>query len=353
MKVIRRLDLMRKERRPVLLAAGFFDGMHRGHQQVIRQAVAEGKKGTGRAWVMTFDTHPMKVTRPEMAPSLLTSTPHKLHLLNSLGVQGCVVLHFTRTLARLEPESFIEMLVRSVPALHSLFVGQNWTFGRNGHGTSDILRPLAKAHGFRVNIIPPVCWKRKAISSTRIRRDIMAGKLAAAAHMLGRPVSIWGTVVRGNKIGTSLGFPTANLDPHNEVFPPDGVYAVQAVIGATPCPGIVNLGTRPTLGTRRKTCPTRSPARNVQYQGTTSPGSERKDRERVLELHLFNITQDLYRQDIEVFFLKKLRNERRFSSLQALKHRVEKDMVQAREWLQQHSGQEEVTAYRSMGVSGY
>jgi len=328
MKVIHLLDLLRNEHYPVLLAAGFFDGMHRGHQRVIQQAMSESQKGADVVWVMTFDTHPMKILHPEASPLLLTSTPHKLHLIKQLGVKGCVIIPFTRALAQLEPESFIENLVQSVSTLHSLFIGENWTFGRDGKGTSDLVKSLARTHGFNVKIIPSVLLEKKPISSTRIRRNIIAGNLEHAASMLGRPVSIWGTVTSGKKIGRSIGVPTANLDTYNETFPPDGVYAVRAFLDAKSYTGIVNLGTRPT--TRPHTPPARS--LSSAEQGAEKKGSGQEPA-RILELHLFDIQCDLYGKDIEVFFFKKLRNERRFDSLATLKTQIAKDICQARKWL--------------------
>ncbi len=328
MKVIHLLDILRNEHYPVLLAAGFFDGMHRGHQQVIQQAVSESQKGARVVWVMTFDTHPMKILHPEAAPPILTSTPHKLHLMKQLGVKGCVIIPFTRALAQLKPESFIENLVQSVSTLHSLFIGENWTFGQNGKGTSDLVKSLARIHGFNVKIIPSVLLGGKPVSSTRIRRNIIAGNLEHAASMLGRPVSIWGTVTSGKQIGRSIGVPTANLDTHNETFPPNGVYAVHAVLDEKSYTGIVNLGTRPTTRPHTPQAKSLSPAeKKGSGQETT----------RILELHLFDIQRDLYGKDIEVFFFKKLRDERRFDSLAILKTQIAKDICHARTWLSRHT----------------
>lgn len=313
MKVIYGLSAMRKRKRPLVLAAGFFDGLHIGHQRLITHAIEEGRTRCG-AWVMTFDDHPMKVLDPEKAPPLLTSTAHKLALLKDLGVYGCILVPFTRTLARLEPDSFIELLKKNIPALQLLLVGRNWTFGRGARGTTAILKSLA--HDFKVRVIPPVCWRGKPISSTRIRRCISSGNLREASRMLGRPVSIWGTVVRGNRLGTSLGVPTANITPHNEARPPDGVYAAKAVIDRRSYPGVVNLGTRPTL----------------------NAGRLQKLKGRVLELHVLDFDRPLYRKRIEVVFLDRLRDERRFLSVEALKKQIAKDIRRARQ-LPAFSGQ--------------
>ena len=327
MKLGSKLTCLRGQRRPILLATGFFDGVHRGHQAIILKIVRAARRERGAAWVMTFDTHPLKVLNPQAAPRLLTSTPHKLRLLKALGVQGCVVIPFTRALARREPKAFIAMLERAAPALHQIVIGRNWTFGRQGRGTPAMLKAMAPCLGFKVTIIPPVRWHGKVISSTRIRAAVLAGRLEETAGMLGRPFSLLGTVVHGRGLGRKLGIPTANLDPHNEVVPPDGVYIVQAHWDGTNYPGIVNLGVRPTASAH---CPAGSALR---AQRASPPPAH------VLELHLFGLRRNLYGKVIEITFLKKLRRERVFKSLDALQHRIREDIERAQAWF----GQEKPT----------
>ncbi len=317
MKVIHGLEAMRRTRIPLVLAAGFFDGVHRGHQRLISRAGAEGSDIGGSTWVMTFDTHPMKVLRPEKAPLLITSTDHKLNLLRSLEIEGCIVIPFTKSLAQMKPETFIEMLKNFIPSLRLMFVGRNWTFGHGGRGTAGNLKSLARLHEFDVRVIAPVCWRGSPISSTRIRREIATGKLIEAERMLGRPVSVCGTVIHGNSLGRKIGVPTANLDPHNEVHPPNGVYAAQAVMGGRIYPGVLNLGTSPTL---------------EQY-----PALRSRKPQRILELHILSPMGNLYRKQIEVCFVKKLRNERTFKSLEALKEQIKKDIEEARNALERYA----------------
>ncbi len=304
-KTLRSLNGLHQARRPILLAAGFFDGVHRGHQRVIRRALAGARQGRGSAWVLTFEPHPLKVISPAAAPALLTSTPHKLRRLAALGATGCVVQAFTPATARQEPEAFIAALKRAAPALARLYVGRNWTFGRHGRGNAALLKKLAAKHGFRVVTIPPVSWRGQPVSSTRIRRAVAAGRLADAARMLGRPFSVLGTVVPGRQIGRTLGIPTANLDFRNEIRPPEGVYAVIAVIGGTRLTGVANLGRRPTFPRRGRRAP-------------------------ILELHLLDTRRDLYGRTIEVFFLQRLRPERKFSSPAALRAQIRRDIAAAR-----------------------
>ena len=311
MKLGSKLACLRGQRRPVLLAAGFFDGVHRGHQAIIRKIVSAARRERGAAWVMTFDTHPRKVLFPLAAPRLLTSTPHKLRLLKALGVHGCIVIPFTRSLAQREPQAFIAMLALAAPALRQIVIGRNWTFGRQGRGTPAMLKALAPCFGFKITVIPPVRWHGTVVSSTRIRTAVLAGRLAEAAGMLGRPFSLLGTVMHGHGLGRKLGIPTANLNPHNEVAPPDGVYIVRARWDGVDYPGIVNLGVRPTLA-----LPKERPTR-------------------VLELHLFGLRRNLYGKAIEVTFLKKLRRERVFPSLEALQRQIRKDIERAQAWFGQ------------------
>jgi riboflavin kinase/FMN adenylyltransferase len=306
MRTIGTLRELAEERRPLCLAAGFFDGVHRGHQEVIRRAVRRARAIGGRAWILTFDTHPLKILAPTRAPLLLTGGPHKVRLLGSLGADGCLVLPFTRRLASLEPEAFLDRLGRAAPALREVFVGRNWRFGHRGRGDSGLLARWAAGRGIGVTQVAPVRWKKVPISSTRIRAAIAWGRLDDAAAMLGRPFSTLGTVVHGHGIGRRLGFPTANLDPHNEVRPPTGVYAVRALVGCRSHDGVLNYGTRPTIARATTPC---------------------------FEVHLPGVRTRLYHRDLEVFFIARLRAERRFASVEALASQIRRDLRQTRRLL--------------------
>jgi riboflavin kinase/FMN adenylyltransferase len=309
-KVYRNWASVRDPRRPVALAAGFFDGVHRGHQRVIARTVAAAKARGGRAWVLTFDTHPLRVLNPAAAPRLLTSLPHKLRMLNRLGIDACLALPFTRGLARLKPKAFIETLSRHIPTLSEVLVGGNWRFGSHGRGGPELLTRLGRPLGFRTTVVPPVRHGGLPVSSTRIRDAVTAGRLAESAVMLGRPFSAWGTVVPGEHRGRGIGYPTANLDTHNEVLPPEGVYAVHAVLdNRTVClDGVLNLGVRPTFHPRATAAP-------------------------VLEMHLLDFKQTLYGRDIEVFFVARLRDERPFARTAELARQIALDIDRARAML--------------------
>lgn len=318
MKLCHSLSALGREKKGIRLAAGFFDGVHRGHQAVIRRVIQEALVRGETAWIMTFDIHPLKLLQPLAAPPLLTSTEHRIRLLESYGVQNCVILSFTRVMAELGPETFILRLVQAVRNLRGIVVGRNWTFGKNGTGTPELLRKLGALHGFEVDIVRPVRWQGDVISSTRIRRAVAGGRLEEAAAMLGRTFSVAGTVVSGRGIGRRLGVPTANVTLHNEVAPANGVYAVQAAVDRKVHDGVANIGIRPTFF-------------------HSSKGKDSK-RHKVLEVHLFDMQANISRRPIEVFFVRKLRAERRFASIAALKGQISQDIKRAKKILAENTG---------------
>ena len=303
MRTITRLEQLQNETRPLVLAAGAFDGVHLGHQEVIRRALGHARRLGGSTWVLTFDPHPLKLLRPDLAPPLITSTPHKLQLLRGQGVDGCAVLAFTHTLAAVEAETFIADLKRAVPALAAIVVGANWTFGHQARGDVRLLGELGQRHGFAVDIVQGVQSGEQAISSTRIRKAVASGNLAEAASLLGRPFSMYGTVIHGTQLGRKLGYPTANVDPHNEVRPPAGIYAVRMLVEGESHPGAAFLTDHP---------------------------DPRKGPPDVVEVHLIDRDMDLYDREVEVFFEQRLRDEWRFENLDALKKQIALDVAQAR-----------------------
>jgi riboflavin kinase/FMN adenylyltransferase len=311
MKNFTNLRVLGRERRPVVLAVGFFDGVHKGHRKVVKIAVNRARKIGGQAWVLTFDPHPLDVLSPSAAPLLLTSIEHKRRLLKSLGVDGCIVMSFTHRLAHLEPVAFARLLRSSVLSLCEVIVGENWRFGKHGKGDAGLLAKLGRKMGFKATIVKPAICEEKPVSSTRIRAEIKRGNLKEAAAMLGRPFSVLGTVIHGRAVGRKIGFPTANLDFHSEALPPCGIYAARAMVDGRLRDGVINLGTRPTF--------------------------DRRNVKPLLELHLFDFHGNLYGRDVEVFFAKKLRNERRFTSVEKLTMQIAQDVAMARRFLKRSS----------------
>jgi len=290
---------------PLFLAIGVFDGVHRGHQAVISTSAQHARSANGTPVVVTFDPHPMKVLHPSKAPHLLTATQHKIGLIRDLGVQHLLIINFNKAFAATEPEDFVEQLAKNSKLLHEICVGHEWSFGKDRRGNLDLLGKLGAQFDFQVVGIPAVTLGNgEPVSSTAIRRAIEAGDLAKAAEMLGRNYTILGTVTQGEHLGKKIGFPTANLSAHNEQFPPNGVYFAHAKLDGRICPGVVNLGYRPTVS--------------------------RGKSERVLEIYLFDFDQDIYGKDIEVRFVQFLRAERKFENLDALTRQIELDVQQAR-----------------------
>jgi riboflavin kinase/FMN adenylyltransferase len=304
MEILHSIEELRTLRGPLFLAIGVFDGVHLGHQAVISTS-AEHAKGTGGTpVVITFDPHPMKITRPDVAPRLLTATEHKVRLIRALGVQHLLVIHFDREFSNTSPQEFVTRLVRNSKPLREICVGHEWSFGKNRAGNLDLLKELGEEHGFTVVGIPPVKVNGKVVSSTAIRKAIETGDFATAAEMLDRDYTILGTVEHGQAVGNKIGFPTANISAHSEQFPPNGVYAAEAWVDGSRNFGVMNLGVRPTVA--------------------------RGEPQRTLEIHLFDFDRDIYGHDIEVKFLRFLRSERKFDSVESLQRQIEADVSQAR-----------------------
>lgn len=310
MKIIKDLHSFPKQAKPIALAAGFFDGLHLGHRRILEYTMESARKHDGEAWVLTFDTHPLKTLHPEAAPLMLTSTKHKLELIHSCGITGCIMLPFSKEIASMPPIEFADWLFHCVPTLSEIITGENWRFGVKATGTPELLQELEVKENLIVTALPPVLDGDQPISSTRIRTAIMQGDLEHAAAMLGRPASVLGTVVHGRAIGRQLGYPSANIDPHNEALPPIGVYAVRASVDGKMYDGVLNFGTRPTFDKNKAVPP-------------------------VLELHILDFSGSLYDQDIEALFIARLRDEWYFSTIEELKEQIQKDVEKARMILNQ------------------
>ena len=307
MQVLRTLEELSKNTQRVCLAIGVFDGVHLGHQRVIGQARDDARQVDGTSVVLTFDPHPMRVLQPDKAPQLLTATEHKLALIEKLGADACLALKFDRAFSLTPPEQFIDTVARTTNRLQEICVGTRFRFGHKRTGDVRLIEALAPKYGFIAKEIKSVMLDNEMISSTAIRQHVLGGRLDRAAAMLGRPFAVLGAVEAGDHRGHELGFPTANLNPHNEVLPPDGVYAVRAVIGQETHGGVVNIGVRPTFKDHHP--------------------------QRTLEVHILNFDRAIYGQDVEVLFLQKLRDEKRFDSAEVLKAQIAADVQAARKLL--------------------
>lgn len=289
---------------PVCVAIGFFDGVHLGHQQIIRQTITDARQHNARALVITFDSHPNTIVAPDRVPPLIYSLAQKLRGIKSLGADAVWLIHFDRAFSRQTGEEFVRRLARDLEPVISLCVGANFVFGAKRSGNVALLKKLGAELGFKVHGMAAVALDGQTISSTRIRGAIRAGQLDQASQMLGRAYSLAGTVIRGDKLGRQLGFPTANLDTRGLALPPNGVYFAQAQVGRAHYPAVVNIGTRPTV----------------------EPAAPQVR----VEAHLLDFDGDLYGQELELMFVSRIRDERRFPSLAGLQRQIARDVETVR-----------------------
>ncbi len=291
-----------KELKDPIVAIGIFDGIHIGHKRVIGKVLNSRETG-GDKVIVTFDPHPQTVLRPGKTPPRIMSLEHRLHIFEKMGLDAAVVIHFTDFIAMMTPEEFVKRVIMALGA-RKVYVGDNFHFGRGKSGNIDDLKEIGKRYGVDVITVKPVKMGGRTVSSTWLRKLIKTGNIAKAEKILRRPVSVLGTVVKGDERGRSLGRPTANLDPHQEVIPPPGVYAVKADIDGQLYDGVLNVGFRPTFyGARLK-----------------------KRKEPHIEAHIIDYKENLYAKSIEIFFIKRIRGEKRFRGSERLIRQIDKDV---------------------------
>jgi riboflavin kinase/FMN adenylyltransferase len=303
------VDVLRfpEDGRPVrwphpVLAIGNFDGLHRGHLKIIERIRRGASERAGTAVVLTFDPHPPRVLRPDKAPPLLMTAGQKHAALARAGVQGLAIVRFTEELSQWEPEVFVRRVLVDWLRVAEVWVGADFLFGRNRSGNFTLLRTLGQQFGFRVEKIDPIRYKDFVVSSTRIRRLVSEGRVEEAGALLGRHFAIEGTIVQGARRGRELGFPTANLATANELLPPSGVYATFSTVDGIARPAVTNVGTRPTFDGPPVT---------------------------TVETHVLAFSGDLYGQRQDLAFIQRLRDERRFPDLDALREQIAADVRRA------------------------
>ena len=299
MKTCTQLSEFPRNDRPVVLAAGSFDGVHRGHQYVIHQAIERAAFLDGEAWVMTFHPHPSKVLRPHIAHPMLTNDDEKRRRIRDLHPHGLLELGFTEELASQEPADFIRSLVENIPTLLDFVVGPDWRFGRGALGNATLLTQLGEKFGFDVRVVPSVEWNEAPISSTRIRKGITDGQFEAVTEMMGRHYELQGMVVRGRQVGRQLKYPTANIVPSHGVLPPHGVYAVTC-----------NTDDLELIG--------------AGYYGHRSARPNR-DEEFFFEVYLFDFSDDLYGKTIRINLVSFIRPDRYFDDDTELQQQIKAD----------------------------
>ena len=286
-----------------VLALGNFDGLHRGHTKIIERIRRVAAERGATSLVLTFDPHPPRIVRPDKAPLLLMTLEQKIEALEKAGIHGVAVVRFTSELSRWEPETFVRSVLVDWLRVSEVWVGADFLFGRDRSGNFSLLRALGGQYGFRAEKIDPVRYKEFVVSSTRIRRLVSEGRVDEAGALLGHHFFIDGTVVRGAGRGRELGVPTANLETRNELIPPHGVYATTLTLDGVVHPSITNIGTRPTFDATLRT---------------------------VIEAHALQFDGDLYGHVVRLGFVQRLRDERRFPDVDALKAQIDADVRRAR-----------------------
>ena len=295
-------------KQPTVVTIGIFDGIHRGHKKILDSLTKRSRAARAKSCVLTFDPHPSRILHPHRTPPMLISTKHKLNLLAAEGVDIAVLLNFTKGFAGVSPTRFVKDILVGRMKVKELLIGENFSFGRNRSGTVKNLKRLGQRFGFKVHTVLSLKSGGRVISSTLIRGLIMSGNLNEAKRLMGREISMLGTVTKGTKRGRILGFPTANLDLHHEAIPPSGVYIVEVKVGEKKYRGILNIGFRPTFG---------------KVKDTAEP---------TVEAHIFNFHKSIYGRDIEIIFLKRIRSERPFKNKEHLLSRIKNDASIARRY---------------------
>jgi len=301
MKIIYGLNNLKEQTKPVAVSVGIFDGLHIGHQLIIKELLLKAKQHKAEPAVITFDPHPLKVLKHKEAVSMLSSLDHRLSLLKELGVKLCIVIKFNKRFANYSAIDFIQKILVKKLKIKILVAGEDFSFGKDTLRTPEALERVAEDMSFKLSVVSLKKTKNRVISSSAIRLLIENGDLKTASKLLARPVSILGTVIKGKRRGRKLGFRTANIDPHHEAIPPSGVYAVYAKLKNNRYKAVLNIGKRPTFN----------------------------EEDPSIEVHIFGTRRNLYGKDLEISFNKKLRPEIRFNDEESLSEQIKKDTVKA------------------------
>ena len=311
MQLIRGLHNLRPEHRGCVATIGNFDGVHLGHQAVIGQLGEEAGRLHLPSVLITFEPQPMEYFRPQQAPARLTRLREKVEALRRFHIDRLLLLPFNRKLAQMPAEEFIRRVLVEGLAVKYLVVGDDFRFGRDRQGDFAMLQAAGREHGFAVVNMHTFLIDGERVSSTRVRGALNRSDLAAAQHLLGRTYRMSGRVAHGKKLGRELGFPTANIHVHRKATPLQGIFVVEVFgIEGEPLPGVASLGTRPTV------------------DGKTT----------ILEVYLFDFDRDIYGRYLQVSFLHKLRDEVRYTTLEALKAQIAKDVDDAQNYFRTRHG---------------
>jgi riboflavin kinase/FMN adenylyltransferase len=288
--------------RPTVLTLGVFDGLHLGHQLIMKTVVERARTIGAIPTAITFEPHPRAVLHPDSAPPLLQTFDQKIEALGVLGIEQTIIIHFDKAFSQVRAEDFLRHVVANRLQAKEVYLGRGFFFGHNREGNIEVLQRVSSALGFLADEVPEVRLRGRRIGSTRIRELLADGRVNLARRMLGRPYGVEGPVVPGAERGATLGFPTANIHPHNRVIPRRGVYVTATLIDEQWRRSVTNIGTRPTFDDGR--------------------GAS-------VETHIMNWTGDLYDDVVRVRFLHRLRDEKKFASIDELKKQIESDVTRA------------------------
>lgn len=312
MKKINENGELHREKRPIVATIGTFDGVHRGHQAILRRTVEQAKQINGASLLITFSPHPLEIVRPDRAPQLLTTLAERQRMITQNNVDLLYILPFNQEIADTPPREFIQKFLVSRFHIHEICIGYDHGFGRDRSGGIELLQELGQTSGFSVSIVPPVLLDNREISSTKIRHALTEGDLKTANSMLGHPYGLAGEVIYGQQNGRHFGFPTANLRvvDARKLIPKSGVYFVRVRIDKKEHNGVMNIGYRPTLA----------------------------GQEQSLEVHLLDYSADLYGQHLEVELLERVRGEIKFATIEMLRQQIYHDVAAARQYFAGSAG---------------
>ncbi len=309
MLLITDLNQIKEKFRNTVITLGNFDGLHLGHQELIKMVIKRAREIGALSLVVTFRPHPLKVLAPEKCPPLLSIYEEKIRLFEKLGLDVLVKIPFTLEFSSMTPRDFVKKILCDLLGATEILVGYNYRFGKGREGNVKKLREFGKEFGFTVREIEQISLNGEVISSTKIRNLLKAGEAKEAAWLLGRHYAITGIVIKGDRRGKRIGFPTANLASKHSIIPANGVYAVRLLAREKYYDGIANIGIRPTFNKKDLT----------------------------VEVHIFDFNEDLYGEEITVCFIQRIRKEKKFMNAEALVKQIHADIAIAKEILSKHS----------------
>ncbi len=307
MKLITDLTGITEKFENTVITLGNFDGLHKGHQELIRMVIRRAQETGGKSLVVTFRPHPLKILAPEKCPPLISIYEEKIKLIKKLGIDVLVKIPFTKEFASMTPRDFVKNILSDLLGAKEIFVGYNYRFGKGREGTIESLKAFGREFGFVVQEVEQVSINGETISSTKIRDLLKEGDVEHAARLLGRHYAITGVVIKGDGRGRTIGFPTANIAPKHSIMPANGVYAVKISARDKCYDGVANVGLRPTFDQKDFT----------------------------LEAHIFDFNEDLYGEEISICFIRRIREEKKFLNVEALIKQINADIETAKNILTQ------------------